>query len=222
MANVNLTDLMDRIRPEVSGCPTQYMIQALRDTIRDFCQQTRAWQYESNETITISVSDYAINVPFRTVSSVDYPIAQAIAVEYLTVDEGPCVFRETSWLDRRISNWRNRDADDFRYFTQVKPGYITFPCVPTQTWTTDGVYYRVSVKPLEDATVVDEGQADEWIECWSDGAKARLMFQEGKDWYKPKRGLQCEQAYRLARTRARIRSDRSYGNPEQTLQIART
>jgi len=214
VADVNIKDILDRVAPEVPGCPTQFQIQAMRDTIRDFLQFTRAWIYEpAAQTIAINTAAYAIVLPSTNV--------QAIAVEFMTLDEAEVRFREVDWLDRRIPNWRIRAADDFRYFTQLQPGTFIFPGIPTVAGTANGLRYRVSIKPTRTATVVEGAQANEWIECWSDGAKARLMMMDSKGWYKPRRGAELERFYRHARANARVRVARSFGNAEQVADLSR-
>lgn len=203
--DVDLEELLSRIRPECSGCPTDLMTQALRDVIRDFCQQTRAWQYEvESETILARVSDYDIELP----STQAYPIA----IEYMSVDGSVSVMKSTDWLDSNIENWRYRESDDFSYFTHIQPKVITFACVPTVRGTLGGVNYRVSLKPVENATEVPRELADEWIEVWADGAKANLKAMSGKPWSDSKRADSLEDRYRAGRANARVRVNRSFGN----------
>lgn len=208
MADVSLEDLLDRIRPECSQAPTDLLVQKLRDTIRDFCQMTRAWQYEvEGESIGALVSDYDIETPSTS--------ALPIAVEFLMVDGTEAKFQTPAWLDANIANWRYRSTDDFRYFTQLQPKQITFPCVPTKSGTLGGVNYRVSLKPTVNATVVDQTLSDEWIECWSDGAIAKLKYMNDKPWGDAKRAATCDLMYRDARGKARIRIANAYGNATQ-------
>jgi hypothetical protein len=88
MADVNIEDCVDRIRLEVPQCPSELMESELLKIVRDFCQWTRAWQFEvTDEAILMLVSDYDIEVT-------DPAKAQPVAVEYLTVDGVPAEFRE--------------------------------------------------------------------------------------------------------------------------------
>lgn len=208
MADVNIEDCVDRIRVEVPQCPSELMESELIKVVREFCQITRAWQYEGQATITLGQSDYTIPVT-------DAAKAQPIAVEFLTVDGVPVEFKEVEWLDRMISNWRLRAADDFRYFTQIQPKTIVFPCVPTQNGTTNGLKYRVSLKPPLTAAVLDSDFLNEWQDTLEDGTKGNLLLMEGKPWFRGKRGEFLLRSHIRARSQARIRVARSYGNPEQ-------
>lgn len=206
MAEAFWEDLLERIRPECKRCPTDVMVQAIRDTARDFCQITRAWQLEKNDAeILAGTADYATFVPGAW--------AQPIAIEFLQINGERAVFKTTDWLDTYIPNWRFRAADDFRYFTHLAgPATITFPCVPTVNGTVDAMRYRTSYKPADDGDRIEQKMVDEWIEAFSDGAKAKLLSMEGEPWYKPKRAGQLEAAYRTARSRARVRVSKSWGN----------
>lgn len=204
MADVALTDLLSRIRPECRGCPTDQMAQVLLDTIRDFCTVTRAWQQEFTDTIVIGTSEYAVEVP--SVKAVP------MSIEYMTVDGERSWFKTVAYLDSHIPDWRHRSCDDFSMFTQLRPGYFVFPCVPLTTGTTDGVFYRLSLTPAADASEVPDDFADEWIEIVSTGAKAALKAMPDKPWSDAKRAADLAKDYRHDRTWAQIRVNRSYGN----------
>ena len=208
MAETLLEDMLDRVRPEVRRCPTDLMVQALRDTIRDFCQWTRAWQIErADAEIVAAQSDYTIYVPGAW--------AQPITVEYMELDGAPVRFQTVEWLDINISEWRYREGDDFRYFTHITPDKFTFPCVPTANGTANALKYRASYKPSDDSDRVESKLVDEWIEVFSDGAKARLKAMEGEVWANTARANKLEAMYRAGRQKARIRVSRAYGNAEQ-------
>lgn len=209
MPEVSWDTRIDRIRMEVPQCPKELIISELKRVARDFCNLSRAYQFEvTDESILQLVSDYDIEVPNAQV--------EPVAVEYLTVDGVESYFKDLSWIQRFIGNgWRTRSADDFRYYTQVQPRQITFPCVPTVNGTVGGLNYRVSLRPTLDSTTIDEIFADEWQEALDAGTKAHLMYQDGKPWYRPKRGDGLFAMYRAERNRARLRVNHAYGNPDQ-------
>jgi hypothetical protein len=93
--------------------------------------------------------------------------------------------------------------------------------VPTKNGTAGGLRYRVSMKPPLSATVFDQDFMNEWQDILQDGAKGNLMLMEGKPWYKANRAATLLTSYSRARTQARIRMNRSYGNPEQRVYGAR-
>lgn len=208
MHQVNWEDRIDRIRAELIGCPRQLIVDELIRVTRDFCQHTRALQLEvNNESIVANVSDYDIEIPETGV--------QPIAIEYLEVSGVQSFFKDVDWIQRFLGDgWRTRSGDDFRYFTQIQPRQITFPCVPTES-KVGALSYRVSVKPELTSTGMDETFMDEWQEALDAGTKAHLMYQDGKPWYRPKRADGLFSVYRHERGLARIRVQRSYGNADQ-------
>lgn len=208
MSNVALEDLGDRIRPFVRQCPTDLITQALIEIMRDFYFHTRAYQYEDNDTIAPLTSDYDLNLPNTS--------TEEIAIEAMTIDGTPCYPKSAQWLTEHVdANWRSRDADDFRYFTQLKPGTFTFPCVPTKIGTVNGIFYRVSLRPTIAATVIDSEQSNRWIDTWSPGVLWKLKSMGGTPppvWYDPKGAAEKFTEYRSMRGAARIEVAKNYTN----------
>lgn len=207
MADDALDDLGDRIRPYVRTCPTDTITQALLDVIRDFCNFTRAYQAEDSDTVQALVSDYDLQLPNTNV--------ELISVENMTVDKAQCYPKTPDWLSRYVAaDWRTRSADDFRYFTMLQPGTFAFPCVPTRMGTPGGIQYRLSLRPIMTATVVDATLAAEWIECWSAGALWKLKSMGGNPppaWADPLGAKDKRLEYFSLRGQARIRVNNAYG-----------
>jgi hypothetical protein len=204
----NFSEFMDSVLAEVRLAPEELAIQKLREIICDFCQFTRAWQDDGPPgTITLGVATYEIVAPGD---------AEPCAVEYLAVDDVQAVPRSVEWLDTMIPTWRTREADDFRYFTQLSRKTITFPGIPTVNGTTNGLTYRMSLKPGPESTEIDEDVWSEWRDVLAQGTKAELLVMDGERWANVKRGADYRAQYRKARAEARIRVQRAYGNADAT------
>jgi len=205
---VNLDVLQDRVQAVVRLAPNALLAQECLNVTRDFCQFTRAWQFEADPlTIAAQTSDYDIQLPNSD--------AEAVAIEAMTVDQAPSFFKDTDWLDRFQTNWRKRASDDFRYFTQLSPTTFSFPCVPTRNGTQNGVYYRVSLKPSLDATTLDTTFYNTWADTLTYGVRACLFAMDGQPWANGKSALYNDRLYNRAKALARIRVERSYGNAQQ-------
>lgn len=202
-------DLLSRIRPYVPRCPTEIMVQALIDTVRDFSKFTRGYTYEApGDTITALVSDYAIALP----SALD---VAPISIEEMTVDGVVCHFKTPDWLRRFLgANWRKREADDFRYFTLLTQTQYTFPCIPQTNGTAAGVWYRVSLEPKIDAIAVSQAFADEWLDAWTPGALWKLKGMTDKPWADPAGAKENLRTYMSKRGDARIHIAKAYGYSE--------
>lgn len=211
--NVEVDEYLSRVRQEVPAAPRDTLVMAMIDTIRDFCRWTRALSHEvTDEIIQVGVSDYDVLLPNQDV--------EAVAIERMELNGTDVIFKDHAWLNRFVTNWRLREADDFRYYTHMKgPGAYTFPCVP-QTQQT-GLYYRVALQPTVTATAVDEDFLGEWLEDISNGAKAKLMAMSGKLWTDKKRASELDAEYRNGRGLARIQVTNSHGNAAQQWQNPR-
>lgn len=211
--NVEIDEYLARVRQEAPAAPRDTLVLAMIDTIRDFCRWTRALQHEVfDELIQANVSDYDVLLPNNDV--------EVVAIERMELNGTDIIFKDHAWLNRYVTNWRLREADDFRYYTHMTgPGQYTFPCVPlTQQ---SGLYYRVSLQPTVVATTVDEGFLADWLEDISKGAKAQLLAMSGKLWTDKKRASDLDKEYRTARGLARIQVNNSHGNAEQRWQNPR-
>lgn len=201
---VDLLDAFHGVRSEVHLCPADMMRHAILDTLRDFCNATRAYRAEVNDTIIATVSDYPVQVP---------PQCYPIAIELMEIDGAKCLPKATEWLDDTCPGWRTREGDDFRFFTHVlSPTVITFPCVPTVNGTTNGIYYRISLRPADDATDIDDSFSTEWRTAIEDGAKGDLLRMVNKPWSNPPRSSDLLKSYQRERARARIRFNKSFAN----------
>lgn len=202
-----LEDLADRVRPYVRQCPTDTISQALLDVIRDFCNFTRAYQVEDSDTVQALVSDYDLQLPSANV--------ELISIESMIVDKLPSYPKTPDWLTRYVAaDWRTRSADDFRYHTVLSPGVFSFACVPTRMGTPNGIQYRLSLRPIQTATVIDTTLANEWIDVWSDGALWKLKSMGGVPppaWYDPVGAKEKRAEYMSGRGQARIRINNAYG-----------
>lgn len=212
MPLVDLSDVLNHVLAEVRLAPEELALQKLRERARDFCQITRAWQADAAaKTIAINTATYTIVSPIGE--------AEPVAIEYLavaTVADTPVEAEPKSreWLDRSISNWRTRAADDFRYFTQLTRSTFTFPGLPVVAGLANGLTYRLSLKPGPEGTEIDEDVWSEFYEVLATGAKAELLVMDGERWANVKRGADYRQQYIVGRTHARIKVSRGYSDSE--------
>jgi hypothetical protein len=202
LATVDILDAFDQVRSEVHLCPEDTVRQAIRNTLRDFCRVTRCYRYEvTGESIVPTISDYDVLIPNNEV--------MPITVEAMEVDESPCEFKPTEWLDSNLPGWRQAEGSNFSFFTHVTtPSVITFPCVPDAAATMN---YRVLLQPKTDAENIDDSIVNEWKEVIETGAKARLLLMVNKPWTNGAAGDDLDKRYRAARGRAIIRINRSHG-----------
>lgn len=210
MAETLLEDLADRIRPYVRQCPFETINQAMIDIVRDWCNWTRAYQLETNDTIQAQVADYDIDTPSANI--------EPIAIEYMSVDKNQCFEKTAAWLGSYVdANWRTRQANDFRFFTILTPGTFSFPCVPTNMGSPNGIYYRASYRPALSAAALDDAFWGEWLDQFAPGVLWRLKEQGGDPkpaWYDPEGAKMKRAEYLNNRGWARIRVSKNYSNTQ--------
>lgn len=213
MAFVDLGTLGDRVQAIIRLVPDSLLNQEGLRITREFCDFTRAWEFEADPiTLIANTSTYDVQLP-------DANQCEPIAINYMSVDQHQCFFRTKDWLDRNIDDWRKRKTNDFRYFTMLRPEQFTFPCVPTSNQKQNGCYYRVALKPSLDATQLDEDFYNRWGDALTIGVRACLYAMEGQPWANEKAAMYNQRIYDREKTRARIRFERSFGNPNPNVMV---
>jgi len=67
MTDRTFASVVSKLSPSVPGCPTQTMIQYLRDSAIRVCERTLAWRYELPKfNLLPGVHEYAFNIPGET------------------------------------------------------------------------------------------------------------------------------------------------------------
>lgn len=212
MTTVRLEDILEQIEPEVRLAGSALILQKLRDVSRDFCQFTRAWQWDA-PLVSIVAGQKAYNI----ITPGD---AEPVVILYMSKDNSEVYPKDTTWLDRLNPGWRTANGDDFRYYTQETRNTFRFPAIPV-TSKANAVFYRLALKPGATSEEIDEDLWQEWYDVLGAGAKAGLMMMSGKPWTDLKTAAIHSRAYLLGRARARIRYDRSFTDVEQSFNSTR-
>lgn len=208
MAATDLETFETLILPRARRVPHVLLDQSIRNVLREFCQYTRAWQYvPAAQTISDATASYTLLLPGS--------YAEPVAVEWVSVDGSPSIPKPVAWLDASIPTWRTRVADDFSYYTQLSPQTMVFAAVPDNAGTTGGFRYRVSLKPTIVATQTDDSLYNDFGEAIRDGVLADVLGMPEESWTNTGAANKAAEDYRLAKLRARIRVQRSYGNAVQ-------
>lgn len=208
MAATDLETFEPLILPRARRVPHALLDQAIRNVLREFCQWTRAWQYvPTAQTISDATASYTLQLPGS--------YAEPVAVEWASVDGSPSIPKPVEWLDEHIPTWRTRVADDFSYFTQLTPQTMVFAAVPDNAGTSGGFRYRLSLKPTIGATQTDDSMFNDWGEVVADGVVAKLLGMEGETWTNLAAAKTAANEYRIGKTKARIRAQKSFANADQ-------
>lgn len=212
MTTVSLEDVLEQVEPEVKYAGSALILQKIRDVSRDFCQFTRAWQYDAPLlSIVANQKSYTIVTPGD---------AEPVVILFMSKDDAEVFPKDSSWLDRFCPGWRTASGDDFRYYTQETRTSFRFPAIPI-TAKANAVFYRIALKPGPSSNEIDEDVWQEWYDVIGAGAKAALMAMSGKPWTDLKTAAIHSRAFLLGRARARIRYDKSFTDVEQSFHSTR-
>lgn len=176
MSNRTFQSVVQRLVPNVPGCPHPVIEQYVRDAAIDACEKTLAWRYKQPQIrLTPGVYDYPYELPngadihaFLTVSVNGRPL------RVVTIEE----------LYHIYPDFPNYDPDKRgqpRYIFQVSPRM--FGVVPMPN--TDEPYdltMVVALKPLRESFEMNKTALDELENAVMHGALKHLLMMPDKNW----------------------------------------
>lgn len=191
-----VTDFLPRLLPHLPGCVESVASQALVDSAIDFCNTSMVLRERLPESVTVAgeaVYDPS-SLPFHRVSR----------ITKVWVDEGelsPVVAQMVgvtpSTLQKPRSFYITREGADV---------LINLLPVPDAEYS---LQVEVVLRPSRDATQLDDGLFDIWMEPIVEGAKARLMAIPDQPFSNPAGArLAAQLAFTLTQ---KARVDGSYG-----------
>lgn len=212
MTTVTLDKILEQVEPDVRLAGSALILQKIRDVARDFCQWSRAWQWDAPLLSVVANQ--------KTYSVVTPGDAEPAVILYMSKDGDEVFPKDPAWLDRFSAGWRTASGDDFRFYTQESRKTFRFAAIPI-TADTDAIFYRLALKPSPTSEELDEDVWMEWYDVIGAGAKAQLMMMSGKPWTDLKAGAINANAYRVGRARARIRYNKGFTDAEQSFSSTR-
>ena len=168
---MNLSEFLPEIFLEVNGCPEAVALNALRHTLREFCDLSKAWQADIDSVSVISGQpSYDIDVP---------PDAELMILLSATYNSRPMTIYTPEEMDRILTTWRTDTGTGVSYLIQDWNMLYVSP-VPTAD-DSNPIYLRAAFKPTMVATTCGD-ILENWREGISGGALARLKQIPGKAW----------------------------------------
>jgi hypothetical protein len=163
-----ITELYDRLTPELPGIATPEMRLSIIDVMRDFCTKTECWQEQITQTLTASTVAYTL-----TAAATDADI------------------RRIKWVKIRSASTDELDA-----ITETDPQYyafngnvtltLSYVIKPTST-VTSGLVTKVILAPKLNAATWDTALMNRYSDAIVAGVKARLMDNDRERWGNPRR-----------------------------------
>ena len=191
---MNISDFLPDVYLDAQGVPEAIALHALRNSLRDFCEYTKAWQADATDVDLLADTQ-------------EYPLAgpsdsEFVAILTATYNDAPYDVRTLEEMDRILPTWRSDTGTGVAYLAYNKETLFVSP-IPTAD-DSYPVIIRAAYKPTISATTCGDS-LEEWREGISAGALARIKMISGKPWTDPQsaafNGSLSEAAKRKARTR---------------------
>jgi hypothetical protein len=178
MGTINISEFKNLVAPDVLPCPDPIVNRETLTCILDFCKKTNILQRD----FQIDIEDDEIDPDMQ--NSLEFDISEfandlrPVSLLELMVDANGYV--------PVARNIRNTST----YFDGVNDERVKYFWIPNNhsirifdmSASNRTVWMNISVKPLRNATTVDEELFEDWSEAIVAGTKSQVMAQPGKDW----------------------------------------
>lgn len=193
---------LPNIAPDVPGCPSPLIEQAVRETAIDFLEQTHLVQR------TVAPINIAAGALPRTFASpVINPGERVLGIKKAWIFDEPAEVRAPSEVEDDWPDWKTRTGDPECIVMERDDTYYVVPA--PDSLLTAALRLRVAIGLLDSATQCDDLLRVEWRDAITSGAKARLMFMQEKPWSSPDRAATFQSLYLDAVNSATVRALRT-------------
>jgi hypothetical protein len=186
MAGITLlSQLHDRMTPELYGCPVAIVTQATLDIVRDFCIQTELWKVDVLCDLDAGVVDCVLELDedlaadIRRITKLTFPPDTEATLTALYDFDG---------VDTITLNDSLEPIDDV----------------------TGGLKAEVILVPKINSAVWDAGMLNRWGDVIALGVKARLMDNDKERWGNPRRAQKYQQDYDNAIAQGSVEATRRF------------
>jgi len=164
--SVDWEQYLKEVMPDVSGCPVQLALNAVRNAAIEFANQTRVWRDDVEQ--VVMVAGQAV-YPLVTQNVDDEEIIALHKVQF-TDQTYPLSTISALHLDNaRLSTTEQKP----RWFNQPTPAQIEMFYTPDAASGT--LNCKAILKPTKTSTFGPDFMFNDWLEEISAGAKARLL-----------------------------------------------
>ena len=196
----DLTDFFPEVFLEIPDVPTPVALNAVRNTLVDFCERSRYWKHTLDA--VNSVSGTATYTPTPPTGAV---IADIRWVKYDGKRLDPKT--EGQLENERSAVWETLTGTPDTY-VQTSARSVTLVPIPQDD--DKAILVRAVLKPSATAATVDDVIYDEFHEAVAWGTVARLYASQGKPWSNPGMAQGFYAAYEDAVLSAQRKADSAY------------
>jgi hypothetical protein len=208
MAETNITELKNLVKPDVLSCPDPIVNREVLTVILEFCKKTNVLQREFQ--LDIDSNDIDTDIQ----NCVDFDISEhsrdlrPVTILSLMIDSAMYVpykrnIRNTltdfGSIDTGAGSTPDND-DRFKFYWVPNNHTIRVFDMAADMST---IYFNIAVKPLRDATTIDSALFEDWSEAIVAGAKHRLLKMPAKAWTDLASSLDYKREYRKFMSQAK-------------------
>jgi hypothetical protein len=202
------------VLPEVPGCPAALALQAIRNTVIEFCEKSLIHQVTQDPlTLLPNLSDYDLDPPSK-----QQRVQKIMRVWFKGAEIGPVAPDDVATPDVYAANipGYTPTKGPTQGYTQKEFGTVSFMPIPDQRYV-NAITMRVALVPTRDSTSFEDFLFEQWGEFIACGAKARLMLNPGKPYTNVEAATVNQGRYMTALNDARQRAIR--GNVRSDLMV---
>jgi hypothetical protein len=208
---------LDYVMPHVPGCTPEMAIQAIRNTVIEFCERTLILQRDHDPvTVTANVQDYDFEPPSG------YLVQKVMKAWYknnelvpFTPDQISDVYAYRNSVAGEAAN----KTDPLRIFQKDERTFSLHPW-PVET-VTDALTMRVALKPTRASTKIEDVIFEDWLDAIAAGALVRLQMSPAKPYTLPNAAAINQQIYMQKTNEARQKAIRGHVRGNQQIKIRR-
>ena len=164
----SMDEFLARILPRVPGVPRPMVHDAIRQAAIEFCQRTRMWRDEDEFRVSGECEPMVAIGP-----------AAIFEIESARFNGNQLRPVSLAWLDEQVPRWRDMDASEGRWITQLSPD--TVKVVPGG----DGLLtLSLVLQPSDKAVEVPDFLVTHYVREIADGALGELFATPGQ-WANP-------------------------------------
>lgn len=215
--SVALTEISRRVAPDVMGCPSVLVDEAVLRTYIKFCEEThileKAFEHDVLSTDVVAADNDSVNVNIATYLTDGRPI---LLTEF-RIDGVPWDAQEIKLLN---------DQDDLdeiaisgtKFFTWPDTTHIKFYGIEDED---QRFFIKQIFVPLDSATTINEDLYYRYRDTIAAGARARLMFMPKKDWTDPSTAAKYLSEYNDGVAGAKIKQSHGMTRRSQSVKSLR-
>lgn len=187
MSTTNISEIKQLVKPDVLSCPDPIVNREVLTVLLDFCRKTNILQREFEleidsgdiDTDIQDCIDFDISEHSRDLRPVTILEMMIDGVKYVPYKRN--VRNTLTDWDQTSTGAGSLVYNDrrFRYFWVPNNHTIRVFDMDDEMST---IYFKMSVKPLRDATTIDTDIFEDWSEALVAGAKYRILKMPGKVW----------------------------------------